>query len=79
MVKLFLVIYQFCVYVRTNVYIYVYSCCVIIRMCYWQHIDPLSSGHATAWRVDGWDVILLSPLGHAAMRVLVFPILVSES
>lgn len=53
---------------RASVYMYVYSCCVISRMCYRQCVDPLSPGRAAAWRADGWDVILLSPSGHGGMR-----------
>lgn len=52
---------------RTSVCTYVYSCCVISRMCYWQCVNPLSLGRAAAWRADGRDVILLSPSGHCGM------------
>lgn len=36
-------------------------------------------GPATAWRADGWHVILLSPPGYCGLeRGLLFPSLISE-
>lgn len=40
---------------------------------------PQGPGPATAWRADGWDVILLSPPGYGGRGGgLLFPSLISE-
>lgn len=34
---------------------------------------PQGLGHGTAWRADGWDVILLSPSGYCGLGEAAVP------